>query len=308
MEDFSILAPLFVALAATWRMATPIIFAAVGAMFSEKAGVLNIGLEGIMLFGAFSGFVGASLGMPLPLAFAFALFIGAVSGVIFGVLTVYLKTNQIVVGAAFNLLGIGVTGFLYRLGDFGGAGIEIAQPIRIPFLADIPVLGPILFNHTMMVYATLPLVFLAFFVLYRTAYGLSLRAAGDYPNALAASGQSVDFHRFTAVVLGCSIVALGGAFLTLSYTNQFVEGIVSGRGFMALAVIVFGRWTPLGVLGASLLFGFFFALQLALQAVQIIAIPYQVFQAMPYVLTIVVLVFVGGISSTPKYLAIPFKR
>ncbi len=308
MEDFSLFASLFAALAATWRMATPIIYAAIGAMFSEKSGVLNIGLEGIMLCGAFSGFAAVALGAPLSLAFVVALLVGAISGVIFGYLTVYLKTNQIVIGAAFNLLGLGITGFLYRLGDLGGSGIEIAQPIAIPFLSDIPILGPILFNHTLMVYSTIPLVFIAFFILYRTSYGLSLRAAGDYPNALAASGQSVDLYRFSAVVLGCSIVSLGGAFLTLSYTNQFVEGIVSGRGFMALAVIVFGRWTPFGILGASLLFGFFFALQLALQAAQFITIPYQVFQAMPYVLTIVVLVIVGGITSAPKYLAIPFKR
>ncbi|MCB2129520.1 MAG: ABC transporter permease [Rhodobacteraceae bacterium] len=308
MEDFSLYVPLITVLAATWRMATPIIFAAIGAMFSEKAGVLNIGLEGIMLIGAFSGFAAAVHGAPIFVAFVFALLVGAVAGAIFGYLTVYLKTNQIVVGAAFNLLGLGITGFLYRVGDFGSSGIKISNPISIPFLADIPFVGPILFQHTPMVYLTLPLVFMAFFVLYRTAYGLNLRAAGDYPNALAAAGQSVNLHRFSAVVLGCSIVSVGGAFLTLSYTNQFVEGIVSGRGFMALAVIVFGRWTPLGIFGASLLFGLFFALQLFLQTISDAAIPYQAFQAMPYVLTIVVLVLVGGRSNAPKFLTVPFQR
>lgn len=307
MEDV-LLTTLMAALAATWRMATPIIYAAVGAMFSERAGILNIGLEGIMLLGAFSGFAAAAHGAPIPLAVLAALLVGAVAGAIFGCLTVFLKANQIVVGAAFNLLGLGITGFLYRVSDLGGAGLEIAQPIRIPVLADLPFFGPLLFQHSLMVYLTVPLVFGAFFVLFRTSYGLSLRAAGDYPNALAAAGQSVDLYRFSAVVLGCSIVALGGAFLTLSYTNQFVEGIVSGRGFMALAVIVFGRWTPFGILGASLLFGLFFALQLSLQASADVAIPYQLFQAMPYVLTVVVLVVVGGKSNAPKFLAVPFKH
>ncbi len=308
MDDLALWSSLMAALAATWRMATPIIFAALGGMIPEKSGVLNIGLEGIMLIGAFSGFAAAVAGVPLLFAFLFACLTGAISGALFGYLTVYLKTNQIVVGAAFNLLGLGITGFLYRLGDLGGSGIAIAEPIRIPFLADIPVLGPILFQHTLLVYLTLPLAMLIYFVLYRTSYGLNLRAAGDYPNALAAAGGNVDAYRFSALVIGCTIEAMGGSYLTLSYTNQFVEGIVSGRGFMALAVIVFGRWTPVGVFGASLLFGFFFALQLALQGAGDTRIPYQVFQAMPYVLTILVLVFVGGQKASPRFLAIPFKR
>ena len=308
MDDPTLLTAIITILAATWRMATPIIYAAIGAMFAERSGVLNIGLEGIMLIGAFSGFAAVALGTNVTFAFAIAMVFGALFGAAFGFLTVFMKANQIVVGAAFNLLGLGITGFLYRSMEFPEHGIEIASPIPIPFLSDIPFFGPVLFQHNLLVYLTVPLVFAAAYVLYRTSYGLSLQSAGDYPNALAAAGQSVDRFRFSAVVLSCVFVSVGGAFLTLAYTNQFVEGIVSGRGFMALAVIVFGRWTPFGILGAALLFGLFFAIQLTLQAMPQIGIPYQVFQAIPYVLTVIVLVFIGGQSASPKFLTVPFKR
>ncbi len=308
MDEATLVTTLVAILAATWRMATPIIYAAAGAMFAERSGVLNIGLEGIMLIGAFTGFAAAFFGAPIPLAFLAAMLAGAAFGALFGVLTVYLKANQIVVGAAFNLLGFGITGFLYRAIDFSGHGNEILGPWSIPGLSQIPVLGPILFQHTVLVYLTIPLVLGAYYILYKTSYGLSLRAAGDYPNALATAGRNVDHFRFSAVVFSCVLVAIGGAFLTLAYTNQFVEGIVSGRGFMALAVIVFGRWTPFGIFGASLLFGLFFAVQLSLQAVPELGVPFQLFQMMPYVLTILVLVFIGGHSASPKFLTVPFKR
>jgi simple sugar transport system permease protein len=308
MQDIPVLALVATILGATWRMATPIIYTAVGGMFAERSGVLNIGFEGVMLVGAFTGFAMAAAGMPPYVALLLAMLAGALCGAAFAWLTVTMKADQIVVGAAFTLLGLGITGFLYRSIGFDGAEIRTLEPVSIPFLSDLPILGPALFRHTLLVYLTLPLVLAAQFVLYRTSYGLSLRSAGDYPRALAAAGQDVNRYRFSAVVLSCALAGIGGAFLTLSYTNQFVEGIVSGRGYMALAVIVFGRWTPFGIFGASLLFGFFFALQLTLQSLPQLGIPYQVFQAMPYFLTVVALVLIGGRSVAPKYLAIPFRR
>lgn len=307
MQDIPVLAMAVTIAAATWRMATPLIYTAIGGMFAERSGVLNIGFEGIMLVGAFTGFAAATY-FPPAAALLLVLLVGGLCGALFAYLTVVIKTDQIVTGAAFTLLGLGITGFLYRSFGLQQVTVTPLDPLPIPYLSDLPLIGPAFFQHSFLIYLTLPLVVAAHFVLYRTSYGLSLRSSGDYPNALEAAGQSVDWYRFSAVVLSCMLAAVGGAFLTLSYTNQFVEGIVSGRGFMALAVIVFGRWTPFGIFGAALLFGFLFALQLALQSLPGLGIPYQLFQALPYLLTIVAMARVGGRSIAPKYLSIPFRR
>jgi len=307
MQDVPFLAMAVTIAAATWRMATPLIYTAIGGMFAERSGVLNIGFEGIMLVGAFTGFAAAAH-FPPAVALLLVILAGVLCGALFAYLTVVVKADQIVTGAAFTLLGLGITGFLYRSLGLPQADAGSFKPLSIPYLSDLPMIGPALFQHSLLVYLTLPLVAAAHFLLYRSAYGLSLRSAGDYPNALAAAGQSVDRYRFSAVVLSCALAAVGGGFLTLSYTDQFVEGIVSGRGFIALAVIVFGRWTPFGIFGAALLFGFLFALQLALQSLPGLGIPYQLFQAMPYLLTIVAMARVGGGSVAPKYLSIPFRR
>ncbi|NPV75336.1 MAG: ABC transporter permease [Anaerolineae bacterium] len=298
-------------LAATWRMATPILYAAVGEIFSERAGVLNIGLEGVMLIGAFAGYSVAYESGNLILGLLAAIASGILSGLIFSFFTITVKANQIVVGAAYNMIGMGITGVLYRVfyAESGRAlSLKTFAPIEIPFLSQIPFLGEVLFKHNIMVYATLLLVPLATFVLYKTAFGLSIRSVGEHPKAADTVGINVNRTRYFAVIIATTLAAIGGAFLVLAYADQFVEGIVTGRGFIALAVVVFGGWSPWGAMGASLLFGIFYALQLRLQAMGNIMIPYQFLQALPYVVTVLVLI---GLTKrrvqAPKALGVPYK-
>ncbi|HEX9118614.1 MAG TPA: ABC transporter permease, partial [Anaerolineae bacterium] len=243
-------------LASTWRLATPLIYAAVGEVFAEKAGVLNIGLEGIMLFGALTGFVVATFSGNRDLGMVAAIASGILCGLLFAFFVVTIKANQIVVGAALNMIGLGMTGFLYRsLFTSVVQGIKAYPPVNIPFLSGIPVLGEMLFQHTVMEYLTIVLVIAASFVLYHTAFGLAVRSIGEHPRAADTMGISVSRVRYASCIIGGALAGAGGAFLTMAHTNQFVEGIVSGRGFIALAVVVFGRWKPWGAFWASLLFG-----------------------------------------------------
>ncbi len=296
-------------LAATWRMATPIIYAAVGEVFTERSGVLNIGLEGIMLIGAFAGYSVAYETGNLVLGLLAALVSGLLSGLIFAIFTVSVKANQIVVGAAFNMIGMGLSAFLYRTIYSQSGRVLSLQPFRpldIPGLSDIPFLGEVLFRHNIMVYGTVVLVVLAAFVLYRTAFGLSLRSVGEHPKAADTTGINVPATRYVGVLIGAVLAALGGASLTLAYSDQFVEGIVTGRGFIALAVVVFGAWSPWGAFWASLLFGSFYALQLRLQAMPEVLIPYQFLQALPYLATLVVLISLTRRARAPRALGVPY--
>ena len=295
-------------LAATWRLATPLIYASIGEVFAERSGVLNIGLEGIMLFGAFGGFAAAHAMNNRGIGLLAAILIGVLCGLLFAVFIVTIKANQIVVGAAFNMVGLGLTGFFYRtMFTSTVQGIKAFPPIQIPVLSQIPVLGEVLFQHSILVYATPVLALVASFVLYRTAFGLAVRSVGEHPRSADTVGINVATIRYSACMIGGALAAVGGAFLTLSHTNQFVEGIVSGRGFIALAVVVFGRWSPWGAFGASLLFGVFYALQLRMQAMTNLFIPYQFWQALPYVATLLVLVGLRGRSTAPKALGVPYR-
>lgn len=292
---------------AAWRLATPLIFASIGEVISERAGVLNIGIEGTMAMGAFCGFAATFASGSLPLGLLAGITAGMVFGLIFAFFTVTLKADQIVVGAAINLLGLGLTAFLFRTYYVStGRGVEIAQPIRIPGLSDLPFLGEALFRQNLIVYATIPVMILAAFLLYRTSFGLTLRAVGDHPKAADVAGRSVAAYRYGAVLIGSALAGLGGAFLTLGHSNQFVEGMTSGRGFIALAVVVFARWSPVGAFFVSMLFGIFYALQLQLQATPMLNIPYQLLQVLPYVMTILALVLVRGRNAAPRKLGIPY--
>lgn len=305
-------AVLFVALvqtmlAATWRLATPLIYASVGELFAERSGVLNIGLEGIMLFGAFAGYAaGTVTGSPV-IGLLAAIVVGLLLGLLFAVFTVTIKANQIVVGTALNMIGLGLTGFLYRTWfDTSTKNAPTFNPVEIPVLSQIPVLGDIFFKHSILVYATLLLVPLAAFVLYRTGFGLAVRATGEHPKAADTVGINVPRIRYTCILIGAALASIGGAFLTLAHTNMFVEGMVAGRGFIALAVVVFGRWKPWGVFWASLLFGVFYGLQLQLQAMTNSIIPYQFWQALPYLATLIALVALRGRAGAPRALGVPY--
>ena len=308
MDDIVSLGFLATTLGATWRLATPLIFASIGEVFSERAGVLNIGLEGVMIVGAFAGFAAVVSTGSLPLGFAAAMLAGMAVGLVFALFTITIKADQIVVGAALNLLGLGLTAFLFRTYFVStGRGVEVARPIDIPGLSDLPFFGEALFRQNFVVYSTLLLVLVAVLVLYRTSFGLTLRAVGEHPKTVDVAGRSVAAYRYGAVLIGTGLAGIGGAFLTLAHSNQFVEGITSGRGFIALAVVVFARWSPLGAFVVSLLFGLFYALQLQLQAQPALNIPYQALQMLPYVMTIVALVMVRK-GVTPTMLGVPYNK
>ncbi len=296
-------------LAASWRMATPLIYAAIGEMFAERSGVLNIGLEGIMLIGALTAFGTVHFTGNVIVGLLAAMLIGVICGLLFALFTVTVKANQIVVGVAFNLVGLGLTGFLYR-GTFAkiAQGVEAFSPIKISVLSDLPFIGEVLFSHNPLVYGTLILVPVAAFVLYRTSFGLSIRSVGEHPQAADTVGISVSRIRYICVIIGATLAAIGGATLTIALTNQFVEGITSGRGYIALAIVVFGRWSPWGIMGTSLLFGAFFALQLRLQAMSDVNVPYQFLQLLPYIATIIALISVSRKAAEPSALAVPYEK
>ena len=211
------------------------------------------------------------------------------------------------VGAAINMVGLGLTGFLYRtLFDVNTKPVKTFAPVEIPVLSKIPIIGDIFFKQSMLVYATLVVVPVAAFLLYRTGFGLAVRSVGEHPKAADTVGISVRRIRFAAVRWAHPWRLWAAPSSTLSHTNTFVEGMVAGRGFIALAVVVFGRWKPWGVFGASLLFGVFYGLQLHLQAMTNSVIPYQFWQALPYVATLIVLVSLRGKAGAPRALGVPY--
>lgn len=294
-------------LQATVRMAAPLTFTAVGETYGERAGVINIGLEGLMLIGAVAAYAVAFASGSIWLGVLAAGLAAMVFGLLFGVVTITLGANQIVAGAALNLVGLGLSSFIYRafFGTVTDRAIQPLEAVKIPLLSQIPVLGPVLFEQNMLVYIALLLAPLAALVLNRTMLGLAIRSVGEHPKATATAGLSVIGLRYGAVAFGALLAGVGGAYLSVAYANQFVENMVAGRGFIALAIVVFGRWSPLGALWASLLFGFTFALQLRLQAANI-QIAYQFLQILPYVATIVAMILLRGQSAQPKALGVPY--
>ncbi|RKF16748.1 ABC transporter permease [Roseovarius spongiae] len=292
------------------RLSIPLIFAAMGGLLCERSGVFNIALEGQILFGAFGAAVGAYyFGTPymgLLIAIAF----GALSGVLLAVLGVTLRVNQIVVGIAIILFAAGFTSFMSRL-LFPGGGNSLKlngfENIDIPVLSDIPVLGPVLFSQNGLVYGALFAVIAVHFVLFRTRVGMSIRAVGESPAAADAAGIHVFGLRYACVIVGSSMAALGGAYLVLTQVLLFSDNMSAGKGFIALAAIVLGRWQPRIAFMACLLFGFFDAVQLRLQFDQP-EIPFQVFAALPYLVAILALVGLMGQANPPASVGRPYDR
>jgi simple sugar transport system permease protein len=298
-------------LAAIVRIATPLAFATLGEMFSERAGVLNLGIEGIMLIAAMTGFSAAYFSGSLWLGVAAAMLTGAALGFLHAVLTVALGLSQHVAGIGLTLFSSGLAYFFYRL-IFGQQAsppsIAGFQAAPIPLLSDIPVLGPVLFNQFALVYLAMLSVPLAAFLLYRTPWGLSLRMVGENPHAADSAGVGVIGMRFQAVVLGGALMGIAGAFLSMAQFNAFTFGVVSGRGWVAIALVVFGRWDPWRSAGAALLFAAIDALQLRLQAAGLGHIPYEAFLILPFVLTIVAMAFISRNAVAPAALLKPFRR
>lgn len=294
---------LTVFLEAAVRGATPLAFAALGEVVSERSGVINIGLEGSMIVGAFAAAaVGAASGTTA--GFAAAVFAGSMASLLFATFVVGLRTDQIITGAAVTAGALGLTALLYRtVFGAGGAALTIptSPPLAVPLLSRIPVIGPALFAQPPVTYAIYGLVPLVWLWLFRTRRGLALRAVGEAPLAALAAGYSPARLQAVATGFGGALAGLGGAVLVLAQTGTFAEGMTAGRGFIALAVVALGRWHPVGVAAAALLFGGAIATQHLAQAAGL-TLPYQVFLALPYVVTLVVLASGAGRQSAPAAL------
>lgn len=295
--------------AAAIRIATPLIFGVLGALICERAGVLNLGIEGIFVAGAMAGWIAVWLGAGLWGGVLVAALAGAMFGLLHAVLTVVLGLSQHVSGIGITLLATSASYFTYRtaLPDVTSPPrIVPFQPIAIPGLSDLPFIGPALFQQTPMTMLALALVAIVAFVLYRTPLGLSIRAVGDNPAAVEAQGLSVRGLRIGAVVVGSAVMALGGAFLTMSAFDAFFFGMVNGRGWICIALVVFASWQPGKALLGALLFGAFDAFQIRLQAEIGQVVPGQVFLMLPYLLSIVALVVVARRADYPRALLQPW--
>ncbi|SED66180.1 nucleoside ABC transporter membrane protein [Rhizobiales bacterium GAS188] len=298
-------------LAAILRIATPLALATLGEMFSERAGVLNLGIEGIMLISAMTGFSAAYFSGSPWVGIGAAVATGAALGFLHAVLTVALGLSQHVAGIGLTLFATGLAYFFYRL-IFGQQSVPPSikgfETVPIPILADIPILGPVLFNQFALVYLAILAVPLAAFLLYRTPWGLALRMVGENPRAADSAGVSVMSMRFQAVMLGGALMGLAGAFLSMAQFNAFTFGVISGRGWVAIALVVFGRWDPWRCAGAALLFACIDALQLRLQASGLGHIPYEAFLVLPFILTIVAMAVMSRNAVAPAALLKPFRR
>lgn len=298
--------------AATIRIASPLIFATLGELICERAGVLNLGIEGIMVAGAFAGWMAVYSGVGLWPGVAVAMIVGMGFGLIQSLLTVPFGLSQHVVGLGVTLLATSSTYFAYRLAlpeVTSPPKITAFQPWEIPVLSDLPLIGPALFSQTPLTYLAFVLVGVVSLVLYRTPLGLALRAAGENPAAVAAQGLSVTGLRMGAVIAGSGLMAVGGAFLTMSAFDSFFFEMVNGRGWICIALVVFGAWRPGKALLGAVLFAAFDALQIRVQQTPLGAdIPYQIFLMTPYVLSILALIVMSRRAEVPAALMVAFNK
>ncbi len=293
------------------RVAAPLLLATLGEMFSERAGVLNLGIEGIMLLGAMTGFSAGFFWGSLWLGIAVAAVTGILFGALMGLLTVTLGLSQHVSGLGVTLLCSGLAFFGYRL-IFGQPSqppnVTAFATAPVPFLSDIPVLGPIFFNHVTLVYLAFLLVPLAALMLYRTPWGLSLRTVGESPQAAASAGVSVAWKRYQALMISGALFGVAGAYFSLAQFNAFTFGVISGRGWVCIALVVLGRWDPWRCAFAALLFGAVDAFQLRLQSSGVVDLPYQVFLLLPFLITVVAMAVFARNARAPAALLVPFRK
>lgn len=297
-------------IAASIRLAAPILLTAIGEIFTERSGILNLGLEGIMLMGALSGFLVAYLSNSLWLGILASMLTGMLFGLLMGFMSITARVNQVVAGIGITILGGGLSTLLFRL----YFGLRTEPPtlspfpaLRIPLLSEIPFLGPTLFNHNVMVYLSMALVPVSWIILYRTNFGLAVRAVGEKPKAADTRGISIAFIRYASVIIGGALAGIGGAFLPLGYLGIFWTHMTAGRGFIAVAVVIFSRWDPARALLGALIFGGAMALQLALQTLNV-PIPSEWLQMLPFVITILALISISRRAEFPGAFTIPYKR
>ncbi len=278
-------------LAAMIRMATPIALAAMGGTFSERSGVINIGLEGMILTGAFAGVAGSYYTGSPWVGVLFAVVFGSLVAAVFALFTIKFKANHVVAGVGLNIFALGLTTWLMQV-LWGGRGVSPdvngLSRVSIPFLNKVPVLDKLISNQSPLVYIMFVLIIGGWFLLFKTPLGLRIRMTGERPEAADTLGINVSRIKYFSVILSGALSGLGGAYLSLGYLNMFSRNMSAGRGYMALAANIFGQWNPLGGLGASFLFSFSEAVQLRLQSINL-NIANELIQMIPYVITIVVL-------------------
>lgn len=297
-------------LASTIRFAVPILLPALGEIFTEKSGVLNIGLEAQMLTGALAGFIGGYYSGNNWIGLLTGMLGGVLISLLFAFLTITLRADQVVVGITLNIFALGLTTFIYRV----MFGVSIVPPhvdpmteVNVPVLSTLPFIGPILFQQKLLVYITFLIVPLASFFLFRTKIGLNIRSVGEYPLAAETVGINVQRIRYLCIMLSGVGAGLGGAFLSVGQLARFTDNMTAGRGFIALAIVIFGQWNPYRAALASLIFGAANALQLSLQAVGL-RFPSQFLLMMPYLVTIFAMVTVARRASSPSALAQPYVK
>jgi simple sugar transport system permease protein len=291
------------------RTATPLLLAALGETVVERSGIINIGLEGMVIGGAFGALVGATYGGPGG-GIALGMAAGVALAVLFYICVDVLNADQIVTGTAVTILSLGLTGALYRT-IYGASGaalsIDTMSPVPIPVLSSIPLIGGALFDQPLITYVTMLLLPTAWWIMYRTHLGLSLRSIGESPAAAAVSGIPVRRYRLGALAVGGLLGGLAGATLVVAQVGTFAENMSAGRGFVAIAVVVLGRWNPLGVALAGSVFGVAMAMQYWIQALGL-AIPYPIVLASPYILTLAALAGVAGRVRAPQALGVSLSK
>jgi ABC-type uncharacterized transport system permease subunit len=289
-----------------------VLFATIGEVFTERSGVLNLGVEGMMLMGALSGFAATFYSHSLFLGILASLAVGGLLALIHGFFTITLRANQVVCGLALAILGIGLSSFLGR--PIIGRVAERFVPLPIPVLQEIPVLGPVLFNQSALVYLSYVLVPCSWFFLYHTRPGLNLRSVGEHPAAADTAGIGVIRLRYLWTFFGGMLAGLGGAYLSLCYTPGWKENMTSGQGWIAIAMVIFALWNPFRAVLGALLFGGVNALQFYFEARQITLIPSYMLRMLPYLFTIAILVIITRQKKVrkrvgaPAGLGLPFQR
>lgn len=295
----------------TIMMGTPLLYGSLSEVYAERSGVMNTAIEGIFLMGAWAGFVGAyQTGGNLAIGLLAAVGAGILTAVLYGWITVYLKQHQIVTGTAINILALGICAFFQRV-IFGvpitPLIVQPLQPIPIPVLSQIPVIGPILFNQNILTYGLYVLVPLANFVLFKTSLGLSIRSIGENPEAGDVAGLRVDRIRFMTILLAGVMCGIGGAFYSIGYLGMFTTTIIGGRGWIAFAICFLGNWKPLGALAGTLIFGLAEAIAIFMQSSGTGLFPNELFIALPYILTIVLTVSRKSFN-VPAKLGVPYRK
>lgn len=292
------------------RTAMPILIAALGIVYSERSGIVNIGIEGIMLIGALAGVVGSFYTGSAWSGAILAILFGGLVGLLFAFLTVTLKSDQVVIGAAMNILGLGLTTTLSRV----IFGINTAPPkidsfknIPIPLLSKIPIIGDVLFNQNAITYIIYILIPVLHYVLYKTELGLKIRAVGEHPKACDTVGINVLKVRYGTIIFSSMLSGLAGCYVSLALLSFFTENMIAGRGYIALATVIFGKYSPLGAVAAALIFGAGYALQFKLQALGS-SVPYQFLLMVPYILTLLALTGFVGKTRGPEASGVPYEK